>query len=85
MKQGKIWREFSALSPELQQQVIDFIAFLRVRYAMPSGSKTTRRTKSVKRAVYRHVARAPRPARQHGMGSRYPSKRVDARQWLKWC
>jgi len=32
MDQGKIWREFMALPPEAQQQVADFIAFLRTRY-----------------------------------------------------
>lgn len=30
--QGKVWREFVALPPEAQQQVADFIAFLRTRY-----------------------------------------------------
>lgn len=45
MKQEKIWREFTSLSPELQQQVIDFIAFLRTRYTMTSARKTTTRTK----------------------------------------
>ncbi len=35
MKQEKIWREFASLPPELQRQVIDFIAFLRSRY--PAG------------------------------------------------
>ena len=33
MKEQKVWREFSALQPELQQQVADFIHFLRTRYA----------------------------------------------------
>ena len=32
MDEGKIWREFIALPPEAQQQVADFIAFLRTRY-----------------------------------------------------
>jgi hypothetical protein len=31
MKPEKIWRDFSALSPERQQQVADFISFLRTR------------------------------------------------------
>ena len=45
MKQEKVWREFMALSPELQQQVIDFIAFLRTRYMATSVTKTAARTK----------------------------------------
>jgi len=32
MKEQKIWSEFSALPPELQRQVADFIHFLRTRY-----------------------------------------------------
>ena len=32
MEQGKVWREFTSLPPEYQQQVADFIAFLRHRY-----------------------------------------------------
>ncbi|MBI4674027.1 MAG: DUF2281 domain-containing protein [Chloroflexi bacterium] len=48
MKQEKIWREFAALSPELQQQVIDFIAFLRTRYAVTSASSATKRTNLAK-------------------------------------
>ncbi len=45
MKQEKIWREFTTLSPELQQQVIDFIAFLRTRYKSEAVNKPTKRTK----------------------------------------
>lgn len=33
MKQSTIQREFSALPPELQKQVLDYIAFLKTRYA----------------------------------------------------
>lgn len=44
MKQDKIWREFSALPPELQQQVADFIAFLQLRYSPPRSNKTPKRT-----------------------------------------
>ncbi len=33
MNQKEIWREFSALPPELQKQVMDYIAFLKERYA----------------------------------------------------
>ena len=32
MDQGKVWREFTALPPESQRQVADFITFLRTRY-----------------------------------------------------
>ncbi|MCC7163982.1 MAG: DUF2281 domain-containing protein [Anaerolineae bacterium] len=32
MKQSIIQREFSALPPELQKQVLDYIAFLKTRY-----------------------------------------------------
>ena len=32
MDQGEVWREFTALPPEAQRQVADFIAFLRTRY-----------------------------------------------------
>ena len=48
MKQQKIWREFTSLPPELQQQVIDFIAFLRMRYTATSTSKTGTRIKLAK-------------------------------------
>ncbi len=44
MKQDKIWRDFSALPPELQQQVADFIAFLQTRYSPSSSRKTPNRT-----------------------------------------
>ncbi|MGB8645117.1 MAG: DUF2281 domain-containing protein [Anaerolineae bacterium] len=42
VKQDKLWREFTELSPELQQQVVDFIAFLRVRYAAQSSKAAKR-------------------------------------------
>jgi len=45
MKEERVWREYTALPPELQKQVADFIAFLRTRYAPPRASKTARRTK----------------------------------------
>jgi hypothetical protein len=32
MDQGEAWREFTALPPEAQRQVADFIAFLRTRH-----------------------------------------------------
>lgn len=45
MKQEKLWREFSSLSPELQQQVADFIAFLRKRKTVSSGNTAIKRVK----------------------------------------
>lgn len=39
MNQEKIWREFAALPPEAQQLVVDFIAFLRIRYKQANSSK----------------------------------------------
>ncbi|MCX7840363.1 MAG: DUF2281 domain-containing protein [Anaerolineae bacterium] len=45
MREERIWREYTALPPELQKQVADFIAFLRTRYASSPVSKTAKRTK----------------------------------------
>jgi hypothetical protein len=45
MKQEQIWREFTALPPELQRQVADFITFLRTRYTLTRSAKTAKRTK----------------------------------------
>jgi hypothetical protein len=42
MKQSAIQREFSALPPELQRQVLDYIAFLKTRY-VSTRKKTARR------------------------------------------
>jgi hypothetical protein len=40
MDQAKIWQEFTALPPEVQRQVADFIAFLHTRYEpFQSGKK----------------------------------------------
>jgi hypothetical protein len=36
VNQEHVWEEFSALPPEAQRQVADFIAFLRARYKHPS-------------------------------------------------
>jgi hypothetical protein len=57
MKQDKIWRDFAALPPEIQQQVADFIAFLRTRYAPASSNKTPKRAKLAKEpfvGIWRH-------------------------------
>ncbi len=48
MKQDKIWREFAALPPEMQQQVADFIAFLRTRSAPTPTNKAPKRSKLAK-------------------------------------
>ncbi len=45
MKEERVWREYTALPPELQKQVADFITFLRTRYAPLRASKTAKRTK----------------------------------------
>jgi hypothetical protein len=45
MKEQEIWRDFAALSPELQQQVADFISFLRTRQASSRPNKTNKRTR----------------------------------------
>ena len=45
MRQERAWREYTALPPELQKQVADFITFLRARYAPSRVSKTAKRTK----------------------------------------
>ncbi len=48
MKQEKIWREFSALPPEMQQQVADFISFLRTRYSAAGPNKPGKHPKLAK-------------------------------------
>lgn len=35
MNQEKVWEDFTALPVEAQQQVAEFIAFLRTRYRQP--------------------------------------------------
>ncbi len=57
MKQSKVWREFSALPPEMQQQVADFISSLRTRYAASRVSKNAKRTRLAKEpfiGMWRH-------------------------------
>ena len=39
--QAKVWRELMALPPEAQQQVLDFIAFMRSRYQTETFDKET--------------------------------------------
>lgn len=45
MKEERVWREYTALPPELQKQVLDFIAFLRMRYEPLHVGKSVKRTK----------------------------------------
>lgn len=44
MKQEEIWSQLITLPPAAQQQVADFIAFLRVRYASARARKAVKRT-----------------------------------------
>jgi hypothetical protein len=44
MKREKLWQEFMSLSPELQQQVMDFIVFLRTRQTPIGTSKPVKRS-----------------------------------------
>lgn len=41
----RVWREYTALPPELQKQVADFITFLRTRYAPVRVSKPAKRAR----------------------------------------
>ena len=43
MEQEKIFDDISNLPPEAQQQVADFIAFLRTHYKRPDAEKQTKR------------------------------------------
>ena len=43
MEQEKIFDDISNLPPEAQQQVADFIAFLRTRYKQSDAEKQTKR------------------------------------------
>jgi len=43
MKQDQGWQEFAALSPALQRQVLDFIAFLKTRSAQTPSPRTASR------------------------------------------
>jgi hypothetical protein len=45
MNQENLWRELTALPPEAQQSVADFIAFLRTRYDSSPTPRKTRRTR----------------------------------------
>ena len=45
MENVNIVREIASLPPEAQKQVIDFVAFLRARYATTQPVSKTRRTR----------------------------------------
>jgi len=45
MENVNIVREIASLPPEAQKQVIDFVAFLRARYATTQPVRKTRRTR----------------------------------------
>jgi len=47
MDREEVWREFSALPHEAQEQVADFIAFLRARYIRSRPRKKPQRTASL--------------------------------------
>ena len=50
MNQKTAWQRFSDLPPEAQQQVLDFIAFLQMRYAPARPRKTVKPPKLAKEA-----------------------------------
>lgn len=43
MEQENIYNDISTLPPKAQQQVVDFIAFLKTRYKQPKATKTAKR------------------------------------------
>jgi Protein of unknown function (DUF2281) len=47
MDQKQLWQQLSALPPEAQHQVVDFIAFLRTRYTPLRPRKAAKRSKLV--------------------------------------
>ena len=47
MNQEEVWREFATLPYDAQQQVIDFITFLRSRYGQPRAIKEGKQTVSL--------------------------------------
>lgn len=50
MNQNSVWQDFSKLSPEAQQEVIDFIAFLQTRNAPVLPRKKTKVSSLTKEA-----------------------------------
>lgn len=47
-KAADVWQQFKELPPEAQQQVIDFIVFLRMRYVPSRPRKAVRQTELAK-------------------------------------
>ena len=45
MKRDQIWNELMTLPPEVQQQVFDFITFLRLRYVSDKKVETKKKKK----------------------------------------
>jgi uncharacterized protein YfbU (UPF0304 family) len=45
MKMESIWRQFDTLPTEAKREVIDFIAFLQIRYMRSSAVKKNKRLK----------------------------------------
>jgi len=45
VNQEKVWQNFINLPPEAQRQVVDFIVFLRTRYAPSRRRRTAKPTK----------------------------------------
>ena len=45
MKMESIWRQFDTLPSEAKREVIDFIAFLQIRYERPAFVKKTKGVK----------------------------------------
>ncbi len=43
MEQKSIYKDISTLPPKAQQQVVDFIAFLKTRYKQPQTNKAAKR------------------------------------------
>ena len=50
MEQENIYRDIATLPPEAQQQVADFIAFLKIRYKRSQTNKTTKRNNIINEA-----------------------------------
>lgn len=47
MNQEQIWNDFTTLPREAQQQVADYIAFLRSRYALPRPGRRAKRVRNL--------------------------------------
>ncbi len=45
MKHERFWRQFDALPTEAKREVIDFVAFLQIRYVRPAAVKKAKRLK----------------------------------------